>query len=258
MFRWVTLQIDNLCDNMCIKIESDIRQELGSLPQTLRESYKRTHQRVLDLARPSRVIAERVFEWLLCAQKLMDIEDLAPAVTFASERHVLTTENILDICCNMVVVDDHGYFRFSHLSVCEYLESLDNYSKSQCHSFVLQRCLESYLGTSMDWSLQSYGTMDIKLKPYAMLYWPLHCQNSGDPKQVRTLSMLTDDFIFSDNTDNQNSGLKQGKVIGQAFKDWLSDVWSASRYSGTGDFESVMLPRLEPAASPSSTPQFFA
>ncbi|KAH6620888.1 hypothetical protein B0J18DRAFT_369374, partial [Chaetomium sp. MPI-SDFR-AT-0129] len=122
MFRWVTMQIDNLCDNARIKLESDVQHEIGILPRTLRETFDRNYRRILDLARPSRLVAERVIKWLLCAQRLMNADDVIAAATFASERHVLTTQSILDICCNMVVVDDLGHFRFAHLSVREYLE----------------------------------------------------------------------------------------------------------------------------------------
>ncbi|KAK4084375.1 uncharacterized protein Triagg1_855 [Trichoderma aggressivum f. europaeum] len=108
MFRWVTLQIDNLCDSGRIKIESDVREEVGQLPQTLRESYDRSYRHILDLSRPSRVLAERVFKWLLCAQKLMTTEELVAAIIFASEHHFISSKNILDICYNMVVIDDQG------------------------------------------------------------------------------------------------------------------------------------------------------
>ncbi|KAL6794836.1 hypothetical protein GGI42DRAFT_363259 [Trichoderma sp. SZMC 28013] len=157
MFRWVTLQIDNLCDSRRIKIESDVREEVGQLPQTLRESYDRSYRHILDLSRPSRVLAERVFKWLLCAQKLMTTQELVAAVIFASEHHFVSSQNILDICHNMVVIDDQGYVRFAHLSVREYLETLDSYATTECHAFVLQRCLDSYMNTAMDWAYQLLG-----------------------------------------------------------------------------------------------------
>jgi len=188
----------------------------------------------------------------------MSTSDLIAAVIFASEHNVLTTDNILDICNNMVVVDEHGHFRFAHLSVREYLECLDTYSTAQCHSFVLQRCLESYLNTSIDWRSQLRSGLDLEIKPYAMLYWPFHCQLAGNLGQDQTLANIADAFIFETSTKEIYSGCQSTKRPSPAFTDWLSDVWNASRYSGTGEYESAVLGKLESSANSSSNPQFFA
>jgi ankyrin repeat protein len=247
MFRWVTMQIDNFCDVRRIKIEGDVLHELGQLPQTLRESYHSNYQRVLDLSRPSRIIAERIFRWLLCAQKMLNIEELAAAVTFPTESHVLHADTVVDICCNMVLIGHDGNFRFSHLSVREYLEGLDTYSASQCHFTVLERCLASYLNTAVDWTL--HNALDLAIKPYAMLHWVTHCQDAGTPATDESLALLVKAFVFGANIEQNTT---------DAFADWVTDIWSASQYPEDWDSDSLTLQKLECAASSPPNPQFLA
>ena len=264
MFRWAAMQIDNLCDQRRVKIESDLLDELGNLPPTLRESYSRSCQRVWGFARPSRMIADRVFKWLLCAQKLMSIEDLAAAVTLESESHVLSLESILDICSNLVVVDDRGHFRFAHLSVREYFEELEDFSAAQCHSVVLQRCLEVYLNmTSVDWDSQQYGGNDVQLQQYAMLFWPHHCQGIGAPTPNGKLEKTTDVFLFAAKSPDAQPGNAladhgDGRLFSQALADWLADIRNATQYTGLGEFDGTLIERFESATSPRYTPEFLA
>ncbi|KAF4629419.1 hypothetical protein G7Y89_g8726 [Cudoniella acicularis] len=49
MFRWVSLQVQQLCDPRRIKHEGDIKLELGHLPKTLRESYDLIYHGILEM-----------------------------------------------------------------------------------------------------------------------------------------------------------------------------------------------------------------
>ncbi len=264
MFRWVTMQIDNLCDGRRLKIESDVRQEVGELPRTLHEAYHRSYNRILSLARPSRVIAERVFKWLLCAQKLFNAEELAAAVIFPSESHILGARDMLDICCNLVVVDDLGHFRLAHLSVREYLESLPTYTAEECHSFALRRCLEAYLGDGGSWKRLRATHLDLSVKPYAMLFWPVHAQKIRNPRTDRSLWPVLAEFVFGDDSSCGSCGpplraiQHDGRVPSRAWADWISDAWNASHYSADLECDHALLQRLGSTVSTSSNPWFLA
>jgi len=254
MFRWVTLQIEALCNIERIKIATDVREELGRPPQTLKESYSRTYDKIRRLARPSYIIADRVFKWLLSARRLLNLRDLAAAVTFASERHEFSADNILDICCNMVVVDDHGFFRFAHLSVREYLEGHESYSSEKCNTFVLQRCLEAYTNITTGYQSWSHNSVDLDLKAYSMLYWPTHLQHAVSTTQNQPVRTMSEEFIFEYGQTDQAGRT----LLAQSFRDWLDDIWNTSQYADIADTEHTTVEFLESTASQSHTPQFLA
>ncbi|OCK92067.1 uncharacterized protein K441DRAFT_615385, partial [Cenococcum geophilum 1.58] len=145
MFRWVSLQIQNLCDSRRIKYEGDVIAELGRLPESLVESYDITYQTISNAGETSRTVAERVMKWLICAQRPLKIQELYAAVSLDSEGKYLVPaiDDLLDACCNMVVPDSElEVFRFAHLSVREYLEKREGYGLLETHKLALERCLD--------------------------------------------------------------------------------------------------------------------
>ncbi len=129
-FRWVSLQIQNLCDFQRIKHETDIEEELGRLPKTLKESYDVIFKRILASSKTSRRMAEDAMKWLMCAQRPLDADEFLDAISLDLDgnRTSLSPAQLFDMCCNLVVLDrDSNIFRFAHLSVREYLE--DKYSQ---------------------------------------------------------------------------------------------------------------------------------
>lgn len=250
MFRWATLHIDNLCDSRRIKVASDILDEVGRLPKTLSELYDVNHGRILQYARPSRNICQRILKWLMCAKRLMNTEDLIAAVTFPSERNVLDQQSILDLCSNMVTIDDNGLFRFAHLSVREYLETLPTYAAAECHTFVLQRCVESYINTSgPPWTSQSDDTLDWQIRPYSTLYWPEHCHGAIGTHTTDCMQTVKA-FIFGDGANRA--------TYGEAFPEWSSEAWNSSQYSFGIQCDPITLERLASATASPANPVFVA
>lgn len=244
MFRWVSLQIENLCNAQRIKIEEDVRQEVGLLPSTLAESYNILYQRITMLAPRSRQVADIVFKWLLCAQTLLDVEKLTTIVESATQLESLSINNIFDICSFMIVVDDHNVVRFAHLSVREYLEQLPIFSPEQCHSLALESCL-----TACSFQYDSHSEISTQciesLKLYAMTYWPIHCAKSQLLSDAG-LRTATERFIF----DHSQPSL--------IYRDWVSDARNLSQYSGVFNFDDGLRQKLGAVSSASSTPLFLA
>ena len=218
MFRWTSLQIQMLCDRQRIKIEEDIEEELGSLPQGLKESYDKIYHRVLSLAAPSRILAIRSIRWLLCAQSLMTPEDLISAISLGSHEVTFSAANIIDICCNLVVMDDLGVFHFAHLSVREYFESLDSYSPNLNHEMALHRCLDVYLRLNDQSRPHTHAGEDQKLKSYASMYWTLHYEYLESSGISQDLESKFRTFLFG--RDGTSS----------AYQDWTFDAWNRSLY----------------------------
>ncbi|KAH6669479.1 hypothetical protein B0J14DRAFT_431832, partial [Halenospora varia] len=144
MFRWASLQIQNLCDAQRIKHEQDIREELGKLPRDLKQSYDAIYSRIISAGSTSRAVAEKAMKWILCAQRRLNMEELIAAVSTDLHGHhiTLTAIDLLNMCCNLLIIDEEAkIFRFAHLSVREYLESRDGYDELEINTLVLERCL---------------------------------------------------------------------------------------------------------------------
>ncbi|KAH8689133.1 hypothetical protein BGW36DRAFT_466680 [Talaromyces proteolyticus] len=175
MFRWVSLQLESMCDCRRVKVEEDIEYQLHSLPMTLKDSYDIIYQNIAMMQFRSRVIAERTLKWLFCCQRTLISQELISLVTFDFPRQPVVDE-ILDVCCNLVVLDQQlDIFRFAHLSVREYLESRPEYSPTSVHSLALETCLK-YLVRTMDRGRCQYCDRDTTVWPYVSIYWPIHAE----------------------------------------------------------------------------------
>ena len=135
----MSLQIENLCDSQRMKIEADVQEELGRLPRSLNDAYQVIYQQIERLGRNGRAIAEKTFQWLLCARRPLSSSELIIAVTSnggeSKEHAAVSARNILDLCFNLVVLDQSlDVFRFAHLSVAEFLGKKPEYSHSMANS----------------------------------------------------------------------------------------------------------------------------
>ena len=133
-----------------LKIPAAIRTRLGELPKDLRETYDETYNiRVVSGVEEQSSIAENAFKLLLSLQTPLGHRDFLHALSFCGDGQVnLSTEELLDLCCNFLVLDaELDVFRFAHLSVREYLETRTEYTSESSHALAAQFCL-SYLCTS--------------------------------------------------------------------------------------------------------------
>ena len=94
--------------------EKDIEQELGRLPNTLKESYRAIHDRIKASGPTSRSTADRAIAWLLCATDSLDSHDFLSAVSVDSEgsRYEISHRDLLNsmhplklphfiVCCSL-------------------------------------------------------------------------------------------------------------------------------------------------------------
>ncbi|KAI5804246.1 hypothetical protein DFH27DRAFT_524663 [Peziza echinospora] len=161
MFRWVSLQIQNLCNHRRMKVEADVKEELGRLPQGLKDSYDLIYEQIMISGKRSRLIARRVLAWLLCAQRPLKSLEMISAVSQGISA--LIHEELLDICCNLVIFDKDGdVFRLAHLSVREYLEA----------------------NTTLDFSPHALIETH-HFRDYANIYWPVHFRFMDDELQLQ-------------------------------------------------------------------------
>jgi len=246
-FRWVSLQIQNLCDSRRIKYAEDIIGELGRLPKTLIESYEAIYQSISNSGYTSRTIAEKVLKWLVCAQRPLKSQELIAAVSVDSQDTFLSSsvEDLLDTCCNMVVLDlELDVFRFAHLSVREYLESRGDYTLSNVHALALERCLDTYTyRLSRTPPVDSIVKQNNIFRPYSTLYWPIHYQSLQSTEMEIGLNGKLHRFLFQD------------FEAGPSFTEWVSDVNESCKFLRWDDPLNIM---LRAACSSPPTPLFLA
>jgi ankyrin repeat protein len=244
-FRWVSLQIQTLCDWRRIKTEEQINQELGRLPKTLEESYDAIYQTISDSGPENRTLAEKVMKWLICAQRSLYSHELIAAISVDSEGRRLSLSNdvLLDICCNMVVLDsEQNVFRFAHLSVREYLEGRRDYTLFATHSLAFERCLDVLTFELILTPTESTVKQNSIFQEYANLYWPVHCQTVESNHLVEGLRQKLRQFLF------------QGCNAGHLFTKWVSAASELSKSLWNNPLKHM----LTAASSSPPTPIFLA
>ena len=124
-------------------MEKDIRSELGKLPAGLKEQYEVIYRDILESARSTRSTAQKIFSWMLAAQRILTVEEMIAAVVFDDDRFYhadLDLPRLLDICHNLVVAKSVSHaskqmaFQMAHLSVREFSEQLPEFAAEQIHT----------------------------------------------------------------------------------------------------------------------------
>ena len=214
-FRWVSLQLQNLCDPRRIKVEKDLLEELGRLPQTLKELYDRIYEEVLQSADISRTVGIRILKWLLVAQRMLEIPEILAAVSILEDGTclILTPQDLLNMTCNLVVEDKAlGCFRFAHLSVREYLDTRPEFSNDETHRLLVERCLDHYILEYRNDPLDSYSA----------LFWPTHYASLGRHARSIVLHAKLRVFLF------------HGANASGPFQNWRHDM---NDFSPLGELE---------------------
>ena len=141
-FRWVSMQLGY---PSTLKLDSEVRERLGSLPPKLEELYSELHADLFqNTSVVGRQVAQNVFKWLLCACWQLSTADM---ILFAQrslpgDHRDLTKDHILEFGRNFITLDSScDTFRFSHLSVREFLERQAEYSLPSCNALVAEVCL---------------------------------------------------------------------------------------------------------------------
>jgi hypothetical protein len=207
-----------------MKFEEDVLEELGRLPRELADIYSAIYDQIDLAGTKARKIAETALQWLLCAQSPLSTTDFITAVSFdATGKGVhMSTSTLLDLCGNLVVMDTElDVFRFTHLSVREFLESRQDFAPSITHATAAEICLNTLL--TRDWLSSEITWQKATLYQYATLYWASHIENCGqDYRKSKIGESLTQLFPRDDQ-------------VNPWFAKWLLRVESASQTLGWDD-----------------------
>ncbi|GKT70501.1 ankyrin repeat protein [Colletotrichum tofieldiae] len=170
MFRWASLQLQELCRQ---RTDEAILERLGRLPRTLEDLYREILSRIESFeAETDRRLTRSALSWLLCSQRQLKSEHFLAAVCLPKDGLVykISKAQLLQLCCNLVIFDSaQDAFRFSHLSVREFLEYRAAYQPVPINALVAEACL-SNVGSVFEDPQQN------ALQEYCDLFWAEHAQ----------------------------------------------------------------------------------
>jgi hypothetical protein len=211
------------------------------------------YQTISDSGPDNLAVAEKVMKWLISAQRPLNSRELIAAISVDSGEEYLHLSNdsanefVLDICCNMVVLDSaQDVFRFAHLSVREYLERRGDYTPFTTHTLASEKCLD-VLTFGLTTPMESAVKQNSIFQSYANLYWPVHYQMAernqlaeGLPKKLK---------------EKLKEFLSQYCDTGSLFTKWVLAVGKSSMFSRSDDYLERL---LRAASSTPPTPLFLA
>ena len=185
--------MDELRELSCV---ADIQDFLGNLPEDLKMAYDKIMDRVKNRKGASPKIAYRAFLWVMgCSRPLTDVELVAAVcqdpATEATNTVNITAKFIPGACNNLLTIDQSGVWRFSHLSVREYLET-HHYRHAEAHTLIGTVCLRLLSDPTNKDRLDSIAS-EVEdtngLLEYAVLHWTAHVRRHANP--------ITDDCLQS-------------------------------------------------------------
>ena len=148
-FRWVSLSLQNFRG---LTVERAVRHRLGRLPQDLQKLYQETYDHQVNTGDEDQIsIAKDAFRLLLCLENTLPTEEFLIALSFCNEdEEILTKDDLLELCFNFVIDDlESNSFRFTHLSVREFLETKEGFDRETCHRTAAIFCLRCVSAPSL-------------------------------------------------------------------------------------------------------------
>ncbi|KZL79783.1 hypothetical protein CI238_02047 [Colletotrichum incanum] len=113
-FQWAALQIKQILE---LRNIAAIQDRLGKLPKSLKESYDILYQNIEILHPQEKQLADRAFQWVLCAYRPLKTEELILAVCVNSEEDEVPRSTdidqdvVLELCQNLLIIDLEGVWR---------------------------------------------------------------------------------------------------------------------------------------------------
>lgn len=144
--------MEELCDPS--HSERSFISALQDLPEGLTATYQRIYNRITCRSARQKVLAERIFDWTVCARRPLRFDELKDAIAVdlddvSWDRRKISSEidekRFLNVCGNLVVFHERdSTVRLAHHTVGKFLEQHEK-DRSQADARIGQFCL-TYLG----------------------------------------------------------------------------------------------------------------
>ncbi|KAJ4351195.1 uncharacterized protein N0V89_006534 [Didymosphaeria variabile] len=207
MFRWVSCQLDHLCE---LPTDKERRRALQKLPATLHESYERL---LLRLQSPPIIsLVQKSLRWIAYASPPLTLERLLDVLSLNEEELRLDDEDRPDPdyiykYCGSLIRKGQDHPELAHFTVLEYLEAIDpedsrlkRFRLSVEDRSILTSTCASYLSAS-NFDRPSLAMIDQKglnrfnnqhpFHGYAALKNPLRYISSDDDDDMKLFSHFT-------------------------------------------------------------------
>lgn len=128
-FRWVTCQLDYLCQ---LRTDRERREALDQLPPTLKSTYKRILKRVAINSYQNCKLVKTALSWILYAREPLTTRALCQALSIEETSKCLdaegepSEEDILASCSSFIRLASEGsHLESAHFTVQEFFESIE-------------------------------------------------------------------------------------------------------------------------------------
>jgi hypothetical protein len=212
-FRWASMQLQHLCR---FTLDVDVQNSLGRLPPNLHSLYSEIYDFLSTTpGELQAMVFKNVLRWLLCAQRTLHADRFLAIVSIdprsEGDTGPISKEFVLEICNNFVVFDAQlDIFRFAHLSVREFLENHPGYKRAIVNGRIAEVCLWSVLSTGEDPATEGLFQQHKLcakpaparaklLRPYADMYWTIHCKLAGKERDFSGLKLLLQYILWNAN-----------------------------------------------------------
>lgn len=163
------------------------------MPRTLEGVYQEILANIEDRDTVAdREMARNAFIWLLCAQEQLRSSVFLAMVSKTKDGSTptISRENLLELCNNLVLFDETlDAFRFSHLSVREFLEGEHAYQITTAHALAAEQCLLN---------LTDIPSRIMPLTPvlrYSIFFWADHARHADHEERMSRLSLILANFF---------------------------------------------------------------
>lgn len=170
MFQWANLQVQQLFE---CSSASAVRYFLVNLPAGLKESYDKIWSQIENQIEPEQIIIKRALRWAMAASKPLTSTEMLAAIRVDEDGNVsplaesVDEEGLASLCKNLLVIDyQMKVWRFSHLSVREYLECKEDWSIPKAHYHAARVCL-SYMINKYEHELEPSVELDEEVAGYS-------------------------------------------------------------------------------------------
>ncbi|PYH94696.1 hypothetical protein BO71DRAFT_225715 [Aspergillus ellipticus CBS 707.79] len=218
MFQWTHLQLEQLTS---CRTQNPNNKRLDSLPSGLKKPYDEIYARIKEQDDLAQEFVDRAVGWVMCAAKPLTSNEILSAIRIdirEGEFQVsgeINENDLLFFCQHLLVIDQQGIWRMSHLSVMEYFEQ-NYWTLQKAHLHVGNTCLQmpiemfgpnDGLYESDDEIESSELTVDetppralgvhVDFQKYVQLHWFVHvrAQNESETSQISSMTALLVKFL---------------------------------------------------------------
>ncbi|KAJ5240485.1 uncharacterized protein N7469_002076 [Penicillium citrinum] len=219
MFQWTFLQLHQI---QTCRSDAAVRDRLKTLPKDLYEAYDELWSQIEDFEEPDRILVHRAMLWVIVAENPWSISDLLCAIRVNTTAETpslageIDEEGLLSLCKNFLTIDSNQkVWRFSHLSVREYLEVKLKWTLPRANFHAASACLSWFITMYDEGNYENVNTrIEKQAEPsdishvvhpfhlYMRHRWPQHVQGAQDD-QESTLSSLLKTFLGSPKESSQ-------------------------------------------------------